>query len=221
MILSILVVLLVVYVYYIQFHRRQYPKRHLDDLLEAHTFKTGDVILMKAYNHFSAVVIGNYFTHLGLVYVRPDGTPMLFEAAETSKSNLKDHHSRAGVYLTPLKERLQKYKGMCWLKALNKPLEPGVVSNLERFISYALKHMYYSTSVVSDGLKKMVGLSRCGDNTNCAEIVFLSLLVCKLLPIDEYDHARSHIKFLSYLTELEHGYQFEELIEIVDYPFAY
>ncbi len=189
----------------------------LDDL----KVKTGDIILFKGFNNYYSMFHGSYFGHIGIVYVK-NSIPMIFEANGIEYTPLLEHHSKKGVYLTPLKERIAKYKGKCFLKELNKKLSDEQLYNFDKFIDFALNNMYYNHAVISSGAKKGFGLEKCNLGTNCSEIVFLSLISLNLLPIEYYDmKIFHHLRLVCNLDKLQNDYYYKEIIGIIDHPFAY
>ncbi len=216
------IVFIIIWIYYLQFHRISTEYRiFADDLLD-HTFlKTGDLILFKAYNNFNSIFHGSYFGHVGVVYMLND-TPMLFEANGIERIPLKDHHSKRGVFLTPLIERIKKYKGRCFWKPLNDSINPTVIKDFAEFINYALSHLEYDYSVVTGGVKRWLGISKCGKGTDCGQIAFLSLIKLGLLPYDEYDKPRlHHLKYVCNVEQLQFDYKYLPLVEVIDHPFAF
>lgn len=214
-----IVILLIWYVYTLQYSPTGKPKMFLDEVI--HQFQTGDLILFKAYNNYNSLIHTSYYGHVGIIFVGDDGIPMLFEANGIEHMPLKEHHPKSGIFYTPLEERMKKYKGMlCW-KRLNKPLSVEDVDAFRDFITYCMDNMKYDMSVVTAGLKKYFGVKRCGLGTNCGDIVFLSLIKLGLLPIKEYETPRlNHLKYVANLEKLQNGYRYLDLIEIIDHPFA-
>ena len=160
---------------------------------------------------------------MGMIFIDPvDGkTPLLFEANGIERVPLKPHHSKSGVYLTPLEDRVKKYKGRCFWKPLNNELPPAVIVDFKKFVQYAIANMHYEYNVIQDAIKKGLGIERCANATNCGQLIFLSLIKLGLLPYEYYDFSMfSHLKWLTNLTNLQDGYEFLPLIEIVEHPFA-
>lgn len=217
----IVLVILLVYIYFIQFYRIKCDKVFNDDLIHSGLLQTGDMCVFKAYDNFNSPFIMSYFGHCGICYIDPvDGTPMLFEANGIEHANLKSHHSRTGVFLTPLEDRIKKYKGRVFWKPLNKQLSPSTIHGFSQFIEYALRNMHYDYSVISSGAKKGFGVEHCTRGTNCGEMVFLSLIKLGLLPIDAYEkNMFHHLRYVTGLTNLTDNYRYLPLIEIVEHPF--
>lgn len=221
-ILSITIIIIIVYIYLIQFNIGNYKKIFLDDLINKNKFKTGDMIIFKAYNNFNSIFIGNYYGHMGIVYVDPEDpteTPMIFEANGIEHMPLKLHHNKNGIFLSPLKERIQKYKGRAFLKSLNNSISKEDQYELKMFIDYCIKNMKYNTKIIHSALRKWFGLEKCNKGTNCGEIVFLSLIKLGLLSISEYDKRCLHyVKWMSNIKKLNNNFYFEP-VEIIDHPF--
>lgn len=217
--LLIIIMLLVWYVYTLQYSPIGKPKVFLDDVLD--NFKTGDIILFKAYNNFNSLMHTSYYGHIGIIYVGDDGIPMMFEANGIDRMPLKEHHAKTGMFFSPVADRIKKYKGqVCW-KRLNIPVSDDTAASFREFIDYCLANMKYDMGVFSAGIKKYLGVKKCDLNTNCGDIVFLSLIKLGLLPTSEYDTPRlHHLKYVVSLEELASGYRYLDLIEIIDHPFA-
>jgi hypothetical protein len=189
-------------------------------MLKMNQFKTGDLILFKATNNYYSVFMGCYYTHIGIVYVDA-GKPFIFEATSIKGVDLLSHHNRDGIFVTPLKERVEKYKGICYLKPLNKPVTLEASNQLLLFIDYALHNMYYEYNVAGSALRKGFGLEKCRNGTNCGQISFLSLIAMGLLPQSSYDAKMfHHLMYTCYVVDLENGYKFNDVIEITDHPFG-
>jgi hypothetical protein len=220
-IFCIVTILLIFWIYYIQFSTvKTEHSIFIDDLARGCILKTGDIILFKAYNNVYSIFHGSYFGHIGIVYIM-NGIPMLFEANGIENTPLKEHHSKKGVFLTPLAERVKKYKGKCFWKPLNQPITNGQIDDLKDFIDYSMHNMEYDYAVISGGIKRMIGLAKCGHGTDCGQIVFLSLIKMGLIPVDEYDKPmRHHLRYTCEITELQNGYRYLPLVEIIDHPFA-
>lgn len=220
---GVIIVLLSSYIWYIQYSPGTYDKVFLDDILRAGLIKSGDIVLFKAYDNFNSVFIGSYFGHMGIVYIDPDdetNTPYLFEANGIEYMPLKDHHNTNGIFISKLRDRIQKYKGRVFLKSLNKNLSVECRSEFKQFIDYSIENMSYDTSVIKSSLKKWSGLERCTQKTNCGELVFLSLLKMGLIPMSEYDTPRlNHLKWVYNLSKLQNGYHYMYPVEIIDHPF--
>lgn len=217
----IIIIILIIYIYYIQYKKFQYEKVFLDDLLLSYTFKTGDIILFKAYNNFNSIILGSYYGHLGVIYMIGD-TPYIFESNGIENMHIKQHHNKNGVFFSKLEDRVKKYKGRTFLKALNKPINPQMKESLNKFIQYALENMKYDTNVFSSRFKKYINGIGVTNATNCAEIAFLSLLNMGLLDISYYNKNILHyLLFMTNLTDLSYDYKYTDVIEIIDHPFDY
>jgi len=221
LLIGFVIFVLILWIYSMQFADVYCPQVFIDDLIDSHVFKTGDMILFKASNNYNSIIHGGYFGHIGIVFVDLNGTPYLFEANGIEKTPLRKHHSKSGIYFTPLEDRIKKYKGRCFLKSLNKELSTAAIDDFTKFIAYALKNMYYNYSVLKSGIKKGLGIEKCLHGTNCGEIVFLSLIVLGLLPVDVYDKCVfHHLRWMYSIRDLSDGYFYHDLIEIIDHPFA-
>jgi len=217
-----IIIILLVYIYFIQFHKWDYQQEHLDSMTNLNKFKTGDIICFKAYNNFNSIVLGNYYGHIGIVYVDTDTQiPMIFEANGIEKIPLLPHHNKNGVFYTELKSRIQKYKGRVFVKTLNKNVNLQLEYEFKNFINFALENMHYDYNVFSSWVNKFLGLSHCGNGTNCGELAFLSIIKLGILDEKKYYSAPKfhHVSDVSKLQLCDNGYFYYKPVEIIDYPF--
>lgn len=213
-VLSIFIILLLLWIYYFQYRKIHPEKVFLDEILPS--LKTGDLILFKAMNNFNAIAIGSYFTHIGVVYVIDD-IPYLFEANGVEFMALKPHHSRSGIFLTPVRERIQKYKGFVYLKRLQYPINS---CGFDEFVTYCLDNFYYDQKIIRGNLSRWLSQSGCCSNTDCGQLAFLSLIKLGLLDESEYDNSRLHyLKYVCGLVDVKDN-SYRPLLEIIDQPFA-
>lgn len=218
---KIIILLIILYVYFIQFHKRVYKKEFLEDLISE--FKTGDIICFKAYNNFNSIPLFSYFGHVGVVYVDDETkTPYIFEANGIENMDLKSHHNKNGIFLTPLRERVEKYKGRAFYKKLHTPLDDNLNYYFKQFINYGLENMSYDKNLFNSWINNITGARYCDRKTNCGELAFLSLIKLELLDFDKY-YEKPEFHHLYQVTKLKdvNNNKYHELIEIVDYPFAY
>jgi signal peptidase I len=221
--LGLVIFILIVYIYSIQYHQGSYPQVFNDELINSGIIKTGDIICFKAYDNFNSIFTGSYFGHVGVIYVDPAEplTPYLFEANGIECMKLKDHHSKSGIFLTPLKERMSKYKGRCFYKELNKSLSTEACTDFKLFINYCLDTMSYDLCVVQASLKKWLGLEQCGHKTNCGELTFMCLIKLGLLPHNYHDQrALNFLKWMCNIKKLSGSYEYKDLVHVIDHPFA-
>ena len=220
MILLIIIILILTWIYYLQFYKIKTKESiFIDDLINQQLLKTGDLILFKAYNNFNSIFHGSYFGHVGIVYMQ-NGIPMIFEANNIDNISLKKHHSKDGIFLTPLIDRIKKYKGKCFLKPIYKQLDKSTHDHFYNFIEFGLQNMKYDHAVFSRGICRYLGIEKCGKGTDCGQLVVLSLINLGLLSEHEYDIPRlHHLKYVSELTDLINN-NYMPLIEIIDHPFA-
>lgn len=220
----IVLTILIIWIYTMQYSDISVPKIFSDELFESNLLKTGDIILFKAYNNFNSIFHGSYFGHMGIVYIDPSDpkqVPYIFEANGVERLPLMPHHSKRGIYFTPLRDRMKKYKGRCFYKELSKPLSYATIVAFKEFIDYCLDKFEYDHAVIASGFKKYFGIKRCDSKTDCGQIVFLSLIKLGLLPIEEYDVPRlHHLKYVCGLKDLANDYYYRDLVEILEHPFA-
>lgn len=210
----LILIIMLIYIYAMQFSYVDASTCFLDTITN---FKTGDIILFKACNNANAILIGNYYTHIGIIYVT-NGIPYIFEACGIEYMPLKPHHNVRGIFLTPLLPRISKYKGTVYWKRLEHELSVDVCNSFKQFIDYAIENMYYNYSFTHNALSKLMG-EKYTLGTNCGELVLLSLIKLQLLPIESFDAACIHsLKLVSYL-ELVDNNKYLPLVKIIDHPF--
>ncbi len=213
---AIFIVLFIVFIYWYHVRRIETDKIFLDECV----FRTGDLILFRTTQNFNSLKMVNYFTHCGIV-ILIDDVPFLFEANGVEHMNLLGHHNPKGIFLSPLRERIQKYKGYCFLKPLETPVTQEQIGQLSDFIIHAIENFYYDKNIATVILKNVIGLRKCSSNTNCAELCFLALLNMGLIDKSEYDKKRLHyLKFICELENLKNN-RYLPIIQLVDHPFAY
>ncbi len=212
------VIFIIIYIWLIQYKDYELETIQLDEAIKY--MRTGDLILFKAYNNFNSVLTGMYYGHIGIVNIGEDGVPMLFEANRITNMNLLASQPQSGLFYTPLHKRLQKYKGrMYWKRLSGDEFDQEIILGFESFIHYALDNMQYCNNVFCDAIKKVCG-EYCGHDTNCGQLTFMSLIKLGLIDQDLYDKPIfRHLKWVYSLTDLEGGYSYEPLIEIIDHPF--
>lgn len=186
-------------------------------------FKTGDMILIHAYNNINPVFIGSFWGHIGIVYVDPDGVinsgnPVLFEAARTSKMKICPDYNIKGIMITDLYTRLSKYPALIAVKSLNNPIDYNIQVNFKSFINYSKENMEYNDNIFRSGISKKLG-SKINNKTNCGEIVFLSLIKLGLLDIDRYnDRILHHLLYMCNINKLNNNF-YNNPVEILFNPF--
>ena len=211
------IILVLMWIYY--FHYYKMPTDitlFIDDALKH--VKTGDIICFKAYNNFNSVFIASYFGHIGIVYAPKGEEPMLFEANGVEHMNLREHHPQSGMFLTPLADRLRKYKGICYWKPLEYEVPVEREKDLYSFIQYCLKEFHYDVAVFKEGIKTGLGMAKCSKNTNCGQITFLCLIKLGLLDPSTYDDTCFHyLRYTCYITELINN-RYVDMIQLIPSP---
>jgi hypothetical protein len=213
------VVCIIYWIYFMQFYRVDCPQIFLDDYTPH--LKTGDMILFKAYNNFNSIFHGGYYGHVGLIWVDPDThTPYIFETNGIERMSLKSHHGNNGVFFTPVAARMQKYKGRCYVKVLNKPISCEHELDFKHFIDFALAHMYYDYNILQSSVRKGVGAEGFNLGVNCGTLTFLGLISLGLLPYEFLDvRILHHLNYVCELTKLDNLFEYYTQLEIVDHPF--
>lgn len=217
----IILIIIVIWVYYVQFRTIPVNKQlFVDDVINNDILKTGDLILFKAYNNINSLFHGSYFGHIGIVYKPKGQQPMLFEANGIEFTPLKPHHNKNGVFLTPLADRVKKYKGRCYIKPLAKELNINHDEFLS-FIEWCIQNMYYDYNVIISGISKYVNARNFDLRTDCAQIIFITLIKLGLLDPSELDKKiLNHLIYLSDLKKIKDN-EYMDLIEMIDHPYAF
>jgi hypothetical protein len=221
---TLIIVLIIIYIWWMEFSHPECDSIWIDFVLDS--AKTGDLILFKALDNYNSSKTFCYYTHIGVVYYPQsfkdeNKPPMLFEAAGTTGMELYKHENSAGIFLEDLKTRLTRYKGRLYYKQLNACINPVPENQFMEFINYAMKNMYYEYSVITNGIKKGLGLEKCGHNTNCGELSFLSLIKLGILDSSKYQqNAFHHLYYISNLTDCDYGYYYGDIKKIKISPFV-
>jgi hypothetical protein len=228
MLLAIIIVILIILILWIIWMRLIHPKvetKNLDELLKNNRFKTGDIILFHSLDNIYSVFIG-YYTHCGIIYIDPDDpsrTPYLFEAIGPPDANanvLANEIPRNGICICKLEDRLRRYKGYVYYKQLSEPIPQLICEEFKKFIGFARNHMFYDYNFHSMVIHKFMMRNKCSINTNCGELVFLSLIRLRLLPDKTYNEKISHhLLWISRLKNLTGKYHYKDIIRILDSPF--
>lgn len=214
--LGILLLTLLIYIYVVYIGIINYDQIQLDNI---NNFKTGDLILFKAYDNINNIFTGCYYGHIGIVYVI-DNIPYLFEAAGTRGMFLRSDHNKSGIFLQLLIPRIQKYKGKVFWKRLNNAVPKHLQDNFSNFINYAKQNMYYRYNVISSSIERKILNMPCSNGTNCGELVFLSLIKLKLLNIKKYYTFKFHyLKWMCNIIHLDGNNNYLPPVQIVDHPF--
>lgn len=224
MILGVLTVCIILlsYIYYIYLCHPILDSIHYEHISKQNRFKTGDLILFHALDNINPIFIGSYYGHIGIVYVNPDDPqriPYIFEANSTRNLPILDRHNKRGIFLSPLENRVRKYKGYVFYKELSGKVPEYIVRDFSNFIKYALENMYYEDRILYSGAKKAFG-EKLGNNTNCAELVLLSLIKLGILDINNYNKSSWHyLRWVCSIKNLDNGMHYYDPIYIIDHPF--
>jgi len=179
--------------------------------IEEITFRTGDMVLFHSLDNINAMLMASYFTHVGIVVVGDDGTPLLFEAANPTSGALPATH-QSGIILSDLRHRLQSYRGHAFVKQLRHDLVDR--DTLMQLISYAHDKMYYDVDVVRNLVDKLILGEPLHHGTNCGELAYLALIALGVLP-KKYmrDNRRYHLRWLA-TTDIIEGtaYRFSPIV---------
>ncbi len=218
----ITITIILTWMWYFLLYHPSFGEVHYEQLRELRKFKTGDMILFHALNNVNAMFFGSYYGHLGIVWVDPCAdtyTPYLFEAAGTTDMPILQHHNANGIFLTPLENRIRKYKGYVFYKELERPIPESICDNFRHFINYAHKNMSYNYNVFSSCLQNKCGIKQFDMGTNCAEISILSLIKLGVLPISLLDDPPFlALSWICGLSEMEKN-RYLTPVYVIDHPF--
>jgi len=205
----ILITILLLYSYFINFAHPKLEVRQYSDL--KHKFKTGDIILFHGLDNINSLILG-YYSHIGLVYV-DDNTKQkyLFEAFNPKRMPYFNNFVRSGIAMTPLKERLTTFRGYCFYKELVDPIKKkSDINNLNTFINYAKRNMFYNPNVLSCGIKRILCNTPLTNATNCAELIYICLIKLGLLSQNKIKKNNfHHLYYLSNLTKTDNGNEYK------------
>jgi hypothetical protein len=223
----VVLIFIVLIFWYVHVKKAYYSSIYLEELLlETNCkVKTGDLVLFKAMDNLYSTVIGSYFTHIGIIIIDDKltgGVPFIFEAMGVRKFQLRQDKSKRGIYCTPLLERLKRFNGITYLKQLDNNILPMMHNNLLNFIYYALDNMDYEYNILQSFTRKLLG-EKCSDNTNCGELVFLSLVNMDLLVEKQWLspiklNKLHHLRWMCTIKNLNNQYKYNDIIEIIKTP---
>jgi hypothetical protein len=216
--ISILLLIIITWIWYIYFNHPDYEICEYDDIKDR--CKTGDIILFHGLDNANPIIIGSYYSHIGIVYIDPEDpqkTPYILEAFNPSRMPLYSEKCKSGIAIVPLEARLTSYRGYCFYKELANPIkDKKLLLNFKQFVNFCKKNMYYDENVLSCALAKILFNENLRLGTNCAELVYLSLIKLELLNKNYfYENNKHHLIFLVKLQKLEKGNSYKEPVYIL------
>jgi hypothetical protein len=193
MIIIVAIVLIIIWIWYFHFNDPTVEIAQFKDI----TFNTGDILLFRSNDNMYPIFFGNYFSHVGVVYVDQEGVPMLFEAVNKPEF--------AGVRCIQLIPFLMNLRGTVHIKQLEKRIDPEIISQFSDFIDHCCETMAYEKRVLSRSIINGLTNTPIQSKLNCGELCFLSLIKLELLPINWYkDNIMFHyLKFVSYIKDVQ------------------
>lgn len=207
---TIVLIIVIVWVYLMQYSTLSVAIRKWKDI----AFKTGDMILFKAYDNYNSVFHGSYFGHVGLVFMH-DNIPYLFEANAKNIYTGVLSADGEGVYVSRLWDRIANYKGRAYYRGLVRGLDALQLRLFSEFVSFSLANLYYDHAVILNGLRKYVGAKKCDFGSDCGQIVFLTYIKVGLLPESDYDlPIMHHLLYVTQLGKLLCGNSLGDICEI-------
>ncbi len=198
--IAAVICVVVVWIWYIYLCHPNFEEYEYSEI--AGRLKTGDIILFHALDNCFPIGIGCYYGHIGLVYVAPDKQPYILEAFNPERMPYYPEANRHGIIMTPAGRRLQTFRGYTFYKELTTPIvDATTLTAFDDFVKFANRHMFYERSVVSNAITKLLFNDSLRLGTNCAELVYLGLIVLNILPKDAFDQNNKH--HLLYLANLQ------------------
>jgi hypothetical protein len=216
----IIIIVILLWVWYMECNHPVFDTVWLDTVIQ--TCRTGDIILFKATDNVNSSKIFCYYTHIGIIWREsPSHEPMIFEAAGINDTDLYEHENQNGIFFCSLKTRLERYKGKTYIKYINMEVAPHLNKDFLDFVEYAKANMYYNYGVLFNGIKKGLGLEKCNEATNCAELTMLSLIKLGIIEPDSYNENRfHHLYWLCNLVKGRENYNYDEPLRIKISPFS-
>lgn len=201
--LVIAVILVIWWVWYMTLCYPDYESVNWENLTG---IKTGDLLLFKALDNFNAPIIGCFFTHVGIVWVDPDtAVPYLFEIAPARQMPLLPHHNKKGVFLSPLKDRVTRYKGFLAYKKFDGVVPEDRVRAFVPFMQYAMDNFTYEYRPFQNAIRKFFG-EKVNATMNCGEMVYVSLIRLGILPLHAHGTPMGHhLRSVSYMKSTPAG----------------
>lgn len=200
---SILIIVIIIWIWYIYLKHPKYKQVEYKEI--KNKCKTGDIILFHGLDNINPIFIGTYYGHIGIVYIDPEdpeNIPYIFEAFCPSTMPFYPSEFKNGIAISLLEHRLNSYRGYCFYKELNNPIQDNnKLLNFKEFINFALSKMYYEEKIFINCISKLLFNEALGYGTNCGEIVYLSLIKLGLLPEHYFRQNRTH--HLLYLANIK------------------
>ncbi len=217
--MPLLIILVIIWIYYVYLNHPKYWSYQYDELRSK--FKTGDMILFHGLDNINPIFIGTYYGHVGIVFVDPDepnSRPKIFEAFNTSTMPFYPKKCSNGIVLADLEHRLNSYRGYCFYKELEVPIDIDLQRNFVEFISYAQKNMFYNKNVIINGVSKLLMNDCLGNATNCGELAYLSLIKLGVIPFSEiFSNRKHHLLWLANTTSFPNNQYKKPIYVLANY----
>lgn len=216
---GILIICVIIWIYYIYLSHPKYETFQYDDLKGR--YKTGDIILFHGLDNINPIFIGTYYGHIGIVYVDPDkadAKPQIFEAFSTGGMPFYPKEYSNGIALADLEHRLNSYRGYAFYKELAHPIDVDLQRGFKELIQYAMNNMQYNEEVISNGINKLLLNESLHNQTNCGELVYLSLIKLNVIPYEKIqENNKHHLAWLSGVSRLENNAYREPVYILANY----
>ena len=159
-------------------------------------FQTGDLILFHSLDSINAMMMGSYYTHIGVVY--DDGGQLKLFEAVNPQTEFLINENKNGIVLCDLEQRLRTYRGYVFYKKLKMPASDENIEHFRNFIDFASRKLYYNTEIFRNFLNKVFFDERIHKGVNCGELAYLSLISLGILPKKYfYKNAKHHLRWLA------------------------
>jgi len=192
--LVITVIVIILCYIYISYEMVEYDKNAIDIEKLYKMCKTGDIIYFRWPYPDIGFRLFSKFSHVGMVYKQGNNVYILETHPEGDASELGVDES--GVHLYDLKERIEKYTGICYLSKLNikDNIEDVVNKNTKMIHQYIEKHLDKYKKIPFDEdfrynyvmayLHHLIGKTRKNDKMYCSTFIGFILKDLNLLDND-------------------------------------
>ena len=185
------IIILFLWVYFFIFNHPKCPVVRLP--YENFKFKIGDIILFHALDNCLPLVIGTYYTHVGIAL----SDKLMFEAVNP-KSNKLDND---GIVICDIEKRLSTYRGYIYVKPIEYCVK--MTQHMLNLIHFSTENCYYNTNIFGNFLEKALFGEPIHRGLNCGELAFLSLVALGIVDKKKIGRVVHH---LNWVANLEKGY---------------
>lgn len=198
MVSSVLVILFIMIIWCTYW---EYNEPHHDYHIEMteHKWRDADIVFFKSYTNLLAPRIASHVTHVGIV-ILVDGIPYILEADKPTDDNPR------GIYFTRLKERILTYKGIVYIRRIEKKITTEQRDALCKFALFASDNLTYTLPTWKRGIKRILH-NHLTTETNCAELVYLAMFAMGIIDPKVADqYILRYLNFLLEFTPITNSY---------------